>query len=485
MGTLTDEQIGDALRDLLLSGGARAAQRRTPTAVNLDAALVEHVADRFDDVAPKRDRASDRSAAWSLLLRAVTNGVTESDHEARLLVAATHLLEVGKDPRDPRRPAPYDDTRELMRSIGVNSATLLSDGGVRAESVRYGTSIVFRRYYAAVASGLGTSRDALSPSKNMERDNFGAAMGRAYLQVLRSDDALRDVMQAQAAPECDPDGKVSTGSRRIKPLVWVGAAVVAVAIVTVGILVANGIGGAAQEVAEAAAPLATVESVASKPLSWTMSTAFWVPSTAPLEDLDEISDGCSDPRARDWLLKYGQYRDHYLFKVRNVGDETIGVSNVASRGVTAPPRPGLIVKCSDGGQGGEIEWSVLKLEFGEDAIATLADTARVSDYFWLNIPPGETAGVLVYPSGEQDFEGTLTVDVAPTSGHVAQLTVPAIGEADEARAMEWHALPSDKRVTLTLPSPGQLTTCEVNGGALEQCNAGALRTALDALWENE
>ncbi|ODT11051.1 MAG: hypothetical protein ABS61_05575 [Microbacterium sp. SCN 70-18] len=482
MGTMTDDQIADALRDLLLSGGARAARSRTPTAVDLDQALVDHVADRLDAVAPTRDRESDRAVAWDLLIAAVTSSAPESEHDKKLLVAATHLLEVGRDPRDSGKPAPYEDTQALMKSIGVNSATLKRDGGVESRTVTYSRSVSFRRYYAAVVSGLGRNNQTLRPDKHIESERFGAAVGRAYQRVLRSDDALLLALQGHAVPADESDARAP---RRVRPLAWVGAGLAAVAVVAVGMLVASGIGGAAREAAEAAAPFATIESVASESPKWTMNTAFWVPVGAPLEQLDGMSDGCSDPRARDWLLKYGQYRDHYLFKLRNISDEAVGISNVVSRGTVTAPQPGLIVTCSGGGQGGEIEWSVLRLEFAEDAVATLADPARVSDYFWRDIPPGEVAGVLVYPSGEHDFEGTLTVDVAPTSGQVAQLIIPALEEADEARAVEWHAMPSDKRVTLRLPSPGERAICEVNGTALEGCTASALRSALTTLWEKE
>ncbi|MCC4907775.1 hypothetical protein [Microbacterium sp. cx-59] len=482
---MTDDQIGDALRDLLLSGGNRAARSRTPTAVDLDQALVDHVANRLDAVAPSRDRGFDRSVAWDLLVAAVTSSSPEHERDKKLLVAATHMLEMGRDPRDSAKPAPYEDTQALMKSIGVNSATLKRYAGVESNSAKYGKSISFRRYYAAVASGLGVNRDTLRPDKHIESDHFGEAVGRAYQRALRSDDVLLRAAQGHALPVDEAAESDALAPRRVRPLAWVGAGLAAVAVVAVGILVASNIGGAARGAAEAAAGLATIESVASEPPKWTINTAFWVPVGAPLEELEGITDGCADPRARDWLLKYGQYRDHYLFKVRNVSDETIGISNVVSRGTATAPQPGLIVKCSGGGEGGEIEWSVLRLEFGEGVVATLADTTRVSDYFWLNIPPGETSGVLVYPSGEQDFKGTLTVDVAPTSGQVAQLTIPALEEADAARAMEWHAMPSDKRVTLSLPSPGEAATCDVNGTELERCTANALRDAVDTLWEKD
>lgn len=481
MGTLTGEQIGDALRDLLLSGGARAGQRRTPTAIDLDQALVEHVVDRLEDVAPKRDREADRSVAWSLLIRAVTSGSGEADHEARLLTAATHLLEVGMDPRDEGKPAPYADTRELMRSIGVDSGTLKDRGGVESRSVKYGASVSFRRYYAAVASGLGQNRDTLSPAKHIESDNLGAAVGRAYERGLRSDDALLALVEHHATPVPENGEPFTATPRRVKPLVWLGAAVAATTIVTAGILVANGIGGAAQGEAEAAAPLVTVESVASDPPKWTMNTAFWVPTSAPLEELEAMPDGCDDPDARAWLQKYGVYRDELLFKVRNVSGEALGLSTVASRGTSSPAQPGLIVKCSGGGEGGELDWSVLGLELGEDAVATLYETEQASNYFWRDLASGETVGILVHPSGEEDFHGTLTMDISPTSGKVSQRTVPAIGEA-EAREIEWHAMPSDKSVVLTLPSAGGAVSCKVNGAELATCSATTLREVLDELW---
>ncbi|SDZ31496.1 hypothetical protein SAMN05216554_3218 [Herbiconiux ginsengi] len=482
MGRLTDDQIADALRDLLLSGGARAGRKRTPTAVDLDQVLVDHVADRLDHVAPDRDRELDRSAAWALLIGAVTNGAPESAHDAKLLIAASHMLEVGTDPRDATKPAPYDDTRALMKSISVNSVTLKKQGGVSSDSVTYGTSIAFRRYYAAVVSKLGENAQTLRPDKHIESDNFGDAVGRAFRRLSRNDVALVNLMEAHTS--ASPLEDAPSSSRRRKSLLWAGVAVAAVAVVTAGILLANGITGAARGAAEASASLATVESVASEPPKWTMNTAFWVPATAPLEELEETTDGCFDPRARAWLQKYGVYRDVFLFTVRNVSGGTVGLSEVASRGTVSPAQPGLIVKCSGGGEGGDIDWSVLVLELGEDAVATLRDSTRVSDYFWRDMTDGETVGVMIHPTGEEDFTGTLTVDVLPTEGEASRLTIPAV-EGANVREIEWHAMPSDKSVVFTLPSSDDASRCKVNGSELPTCTTASLRAALDDLWGKE
>lgn len=480
MGRLTEGELASALRDLLLSGGGHKGRRSAPTSGDLDDAVIGMVAERMDEVAPIRNRAADRSVAWALLIEAVTNGVPESPHEAKLLVAATHLLSVGVDPRDANKPAPYDDTRALIATIGVNSAGLNSRAKLKAESVKYGTSIVFRRFYAVVASGLGQQVDVLRPDKNMESDRLGAAVARVYQRLLRSDAALSTLVEVDVQAAAD----APSGSRQRKSLLWAGVAVAAVTVVTAGILLANGITGAAQGIAEASASLATVESVASEPPKWGINTAFWVPASAPFEELEATTDGCYDPRAREWLQEHGFYRDVFLFKVRNVSGETFGLSEVASRGTVSPAQPGLIVKCSGGGEGGEIDWSVLVLELGVDAVATLKDSTRVSDYFWRDMPQSETVGVMIYPSGEEDFTGTLTVDVLPTTGEASRLTVPAI-EGTDAREIDWHAMPSDKSVVFTLPSPDDAPSCKVNGSELPTCSTASLRAALDELWGDQ
>ena len=42
----------------------------------------------------------------------------------------------------------------------------------------------------------------------------------------------------------------------------------------------------------------------------------------------------------------------------------------------SPAKPGLIVKCSGGGEGGGIDWTVLALDIDEDAVATLTFSKR-------------------------------------------------------------------------------------------------------------
>lgn len=482
MGTMTDARLAAMLSDLLLSGGAQTGRRRTPTAVDLDDDVVALVAERLDVVAPQRNRETDRSVTWALLIEAVTRAAAAPANDAKLLVAATHLLAIGTDPRDGNRPAPYDDTRALIATVGLNGATLHKRANLKVESVKYGTSVGLRRFYATLASQLGETVDTLRPDKHIESDNLGVAVGRAYQRLLGSDAAVSKLVQALVSvPELE---EATLPRRRSKTLIWAGVGVAAVTVVTVGILLANGISGAAQGAAEASAPLATVESVASEPPKWTINTAFWVPASAPLEELEATTDGCFDSRAREWLQEYGVYRDQFLFKVRNVSGDTIGLSEVASRGATSPAQPGLIVKCSGGGEGGEIDWSVVALELGEDAVATLKNSTQVSDFFWRDMSAGETVGVMVYPSGEKDFTGTLTVDLSPTSGETSRLTVPEL-EGEDARLIEWHAMPSDKSVVFTLPSPDDLVSCKVNGAELDTCSAASLRAAIDELWGDE
>lgn len=236
-------------------------------------------------------------------------------------------------------------------------------------------------------------------------------------------------------------------------------------------------------IAGASVPSVEVESVEGDPPTWGMNTVFWVPVSAPLEELEVVVGGCDDPSAREWLWEHGSYRHPYQFTVRNVSEETVGISNVVAHGTTTPPRPGLLVTCSDGGQGGELEWSTLDLELADGAVAVLADGSSVSPFFWRDVDAGEKAGVMVYPQGEQDFQGTLTIDTSPISAAPSVLAVPEIG-GDKTLNIDWHAIPSDRIVVLTLMRDGygDRALCTANRARMESCTAVSIRSAIDDLW---
>lgn len=489
METSTNAELANALRDLLLVSGARAGSRRVPTADDLDEVIVERVQRRLDELAPSRDRSGDRLIAWGALVEAVRADDKAPVADKKLLVAAAHLLAKGRDPRDPTKDAPYSDRRALLQSVGLNDTKLETNANVRSRG-RYETGVTFRRYYATVASGLGSTVDTLRPDKALQARYIGGAVLRALESRLADGPLMHRLLTEHApAPVAVSDSGQDSAQTDATPnrhlrrtiVTWSIAGITALTVLVVVLVFVWPWAGAPEAGALDAPPAVDVESVASEPPKWTMNTSFWVPESAPLEELDGITDGCENQRARDWLTMHGIYRHPLLFRVTNTSDQTIGISEVASRGTSSLAKPGLIVQCSGGGEGGEIDWSVLELTVGEDSVATLSDPSRVSRYFWRDIASGESAGVLVYPSGEKDFSGSITVDVTPVSGEPGRVAVPAL-EGDGARTIEWHGMPSDKSIVFTLPSADGTATCEVNGAALDTCSARDLRAALKDLW---
>ncbi|APZ34263.1 hypothetical protein BOH66_08415 [Microbacterium aurum] len=488
--------LAEAIQDVVVSGVRVGRNNRVPNADDLSGVLLVTITGRLDEAAPRRDVRFDKQIAWQLLRLAITRTGDAPEAERPLLVAASHLIAAGRNPAAPDRPAPYSDLSALARSVGISPQALLKAANVQS-GAEYRSSASLRQAYAARASRLGTNRDAVRPGQT----STGRAISPAIAASLRRtlDDTVtlqRVIAEATAAglpilpdPQERPHALTEAqgalpAPRWTKPFLWAGGAAVLVAVVTTGILLSNGITGAAEGAAEASAPIATIESVASKPPRWTINTAFWVPASAPLEELEAATDGCADPAAREWLQKHGVYRDAFYFTVRNVSGDTIGLTEVASRGTVSPAKPGLIVKCSGGGEGGGIDWTVLALDIDEDAVATLKNTSQVSDYFWSDMPKGETSGIMVVPSGEHDFTGTLTADVIPTGGSSSRLIVPAL-EGGGDRKIDWHGMPSDKTVVYTLPSPDDEPLCTVNGSALPSCSVASLRTALGDLWGDQ
>lgn len=477
MDGLTHDEMAVLLRDLLLSSGAHERRRYVPGPANVDDVLVGDVAARIDAVRPLRDRIIDRAVAWKLLIAAVNTNAATAD-EQRLLLAARHLLAVGPDPRRPDAPAPYDDTLALIASIGVNSAGLQRRAKLQASSVRYRKSIVFRRFYAVVASGLGDTVDTLRPDKNATTDRLGQAVASAYEKLLRNDAVLAKLVDESADDDPLPDPKTP---RRLSIWQWGAIGGAATLVIAIGIVAANVITATSEGLAEQVAPLVSLESVASPRIKWNINSVFWVPTTAPIEELEAFPRGCFDDRAQEWLRSHGVYRDTYFFTVRNLTEETIGLGQVTARGTASPAQPGLLIACSGGGEGGQIEWSQLALTLAPDEVATLKDPTRPSEYFWRDLASGEKGGIQIFPNGEQDFTGTLTVDITPLRGDVQHLTVPDLDTVAD-RTIEWHAVPSGKQLLYRLPSPDDATTCSVNDAPLSDCTVANLRTVLNQLW---
>lgn len=477
MEELTRDELALVLRDLLLSWGLHKSRTHLPGPAELDEVLVATVSARLDVVRPLRERSIDRDVAWRLLVAAVTSAPAATSDDQRLLLAAQHLLAIGPDPRRPRRRAPYDDTAALIATIGLNGASLKRRANLESASVKYAGSIVFRRLYSAVASGLGETVDTLRPDKSAKTIRLGQAVAAAYQTLLRDDTALAHLADDPAA------GLPGTSSRLWKPTPWqwVTLAGVTALVIAVGVILANTVSGTSASIAAQAAPLVSVESVASPKIKWNINSVFWVPATAPIEELEAFPRGCSDDRAQEWLRTHGQYRDTYFFTVRNLTEDTIGLGQVAARGTASPAQPGLLIACSGGGEGGQIEWSQLALTLAPDEVATLRDPTRPSEYFWRDLASGEKGGIQIFPNGDQDFTGTLTLDVTPLHRDVQHLTVPDLDTVAD-RTIEWHAVPSGKQLLYRLPSPDDPTTCSVNDAPLSDCTVANLRTVLNQLW---
>jgi hypothetical protein len=90
---------------------------------------------------------------------------------------------------------------------------------------------------------------------------------------------------------------------------------------------------------------------------------------------------------------------------------------------------------------------------------------------------------MVYLDGEQDFHGQLTIDASPVSAESSTLTVPAI-DSDDTLTIDWHGVPTDRRVVLTLMRDGygERATCKANHTPMSSCTAVSLRSTIDDLW---
>lgn len=278
-------------------------------------------------------------------------------------------------------------------------------------------------------------------------------------------------------------GSRALRSRRPRSKLWLAGAIGVFGFATAAFSMLSG-PPSGLVAASAPSPVELDSVEVSEPI-WGTNTVFWVPASSPLEELDDVVNGCDDPSARAWLWKYGSYRHPYLFTVRNLSDDTVGISNVVSHGEASAPKPGVLVSCSDGGQGGGLEWSAVEIDLADGAVAQLADESSVSTYFWRDIDAGEKAGVVVYTDSQQDFKGTLTIEASPVAGDPSELQIPEAG--GEPLDIDYHAVPSDRRVALTLWREGyeDPMTCRVNGERLEPCTGASIRSAIDALWADD
>ena len=483
-----DELLEEALGDLLLGGGGYKNRRAIITQVDLDrhGPLYGAIRARLDELEPDRDRRADQLIAWELLVAALRADSRAPEADRGLLRAGAHMLGRGRDPRDASRLAPYNDTAELIRSVGTTLAEYRQRTNLEP-TARYTKSVTLRRWYSARASGLGVTVDTLRPDKPTQSRYVGAAALRALRRVLADDAAVRQMINAHASPDAPSDdatpAEVEEAASRPtrRKAVWLSAAALVgvLLVVAAGWWVASradpGVGG----VAASAAEIAEVTSVEDESPMWTLSTRIWVPVDAPLEDVLTADGGCGNEDTQEWLFEHGSFAENYLFLVRNTSDGTIGLSNVVARGTDAPAQPGLVVTCIDGGTGGEVEWSELKIDLADGAVAEFAGD-RISNYFSRSVESGDSAGIMVSPKGERDFKGTLTIDAAPASGTSMQLGVPAIGTS-EALSVDWHGMPADKQVVVSLSRQAP-PLCTVNGEPLEPCSADKLRRAVEELW---
>lgn len=209
---------------------------------------------------------------------------------------------------------------------------------------------------------------------------------------------------------------------------------------------------------------------------------FWLPADTPLDVLSAGRLDCQAPEIQQWLLERGQLRTSLIVTVRNLsGSDTLGVSNIKLQGMQSPPRPGFFVSCGSGiGGGGEVEFSFLNLLAEEDSTAVFA--GRQPNFFWRAVQASQVIGLSVSLLGDQDFSGILTVEV--TKGGDEPVTVPVLDSANPGKqlAVNFHAIPGEKLVTLS-PSQGENAfSCVVGKTILDNCSRQDAEEAIRSAW---
>lgn len=178
------------------------------------------------------------------------------------------------------------------------------------------------------------------------------------------------------------------------------------------------------------------------------NVAYWVPLSAPLEELD--AEGSTESQCGTqlsaWLSEHGSLLPSpQAILLRSTSEEPLAVSFTAD-GRFSDPREGFILQCGAPSlpagepERGELEWAPLLLRLDEDAQGRLHALTPTTDGpvpATVTVKGPRPVGLGALIQGDYAFDGTIRAhaDGSPVS-------LPIDGAASDGTAIAWPGLPS-------------------------------------------
>ena len=222
-------------------------------------------------------------------------------------------------------------------------------------------------------------------------------------------------------------------------------------------------------------------------ITWSMPE-FWLPADNAFEDFpDKPTFDCHDPDIRRWIATKGILQQAIQFRIRNLGPEIpLSVESISLQGENSPATPGFILRCADGGRGGdddgEIHYSSLSIEAENSALAEFPD--RKAADFQRTIEPYSVAGIYINLDGEEDFAGTIAVDTKFGAEETKRIFVPELDDPQRKIHVVFHGIPENKLVKMTLNTDETLS-CEAKDVRISPCSLSEAKAMIAEAWENE
>lgn len=227
-------------------------------------------------------------------------------------------------------------------------------------------------------------------------------------------------------------------TRRLRIVVFAGIGVVVIAAVVVGALLA----------AKTSLRVSNEGRSALSEAGTATNVAYWVPLSAPLEDLDAEGSTESQCGAQlsAWLSEYGSpLPSPQALLLRSTSAEPLAISFTAD-GRFSDPREGFILQCGAPSlpagepERGELEWAPLLLRLDADAegrLLALTPTADGPVPATVTVTNPRPVGLAALIQGDYAFDGTIRAhaDGAPVS-------LPIEGAASDGTSIAWPGLPS-------------------------------------------
>jgi hypothetical protein len=214
---------------------------------------------------------------------------------------------------------------------------------------------------------------------------------------------------------------------------------------------------------------------------------YWVPATADVESIPPVEWGCGKAHMQ-WLKDNGasrQWVPNEIVVTNNVIEEgSLAVSNVRAHGVVSyPSTPGFLFYCTNQG-GGPLDTVSLNLEMRDGQRAELRESPTDSTYFLYKLERDDALSIALFPDGNQDFSGTVTMDLRKSGHEDDQVVLPM--SSDGSTEVAWKGVPDDKYLVV---SPGfigedalECGSDPSERGGVESCDREWIRTRLTELW---